>query len=53
MFVFIKYLIIYQAMKYCLLKLYFIPNDDSNVLSASISFSCVFESIFIFEKSND
>ena len=53
MFVFIKNLIIYRTIKYCLLKLYFIPNEDGNVLSASISFSCVFGSNFIFEKSND
>ena len=32
---------------------YFIPNYDSNVLSASISFSCVFGSIFVSAKSND
>ena len=47
-----KKLIIYLGYKILSFETLLFPNDNNNVLSASISFSFVFGSI-IFEKSND
>ena len=46
-----KNLIIYRAIKYCLLKLYFIRTGDSNVLPSSVSFLSVSGSIFVWAQN--